>query len=167
MDSQADFQAKTWDKTFLVNCLPACRGGRRWGWRGRGGAAAIWWTSSRRLATPAGCAGTTSIWNGGGLMTRAIITRLKHELICHPNVPTIPPGGTGRTNWIWHRKLKYSICCLRDVIQKIGRNLSSSIYNFRSKVQLDHPVFVLMKFWFLCWWLISICLTSVRVWLQV
>ena len=34
---------------------------------------------------------------------------------------------TGRSNWILHRKLKYFICCLRDVLLKIGRYLSNSI----------------------------------------
>ena len=28
---------------------------------------------------------------------------------------------TGRSNWILHRKMKYSICCLRDVILEIER----------------------------------------------
>ena len=34
---------------------------------------------------------------------------------------------TGRSNWILHRILKYFICCLRDVLLKIGRYLSNSI----------------------------------------
>ena len=34
---------------------------------------------------------------------------------------------TGRSNWILHRKFKYSICSLRDVILKIERDLSNSI----------------------------------------
>ena len=37
------------------------------------------------------------------------------------------PGTTGRSNWIQHRKLKYSICCLRDPILRIVRDLSNSI----------------------------------------
>ena len=32
-------------------------------------------------------------------------------------------------HWILHRKLKYSICCVRDVILKIERNLSNCKYN--------------------------------------
>ena len=36
---------------------------------------------------------------------------------------------TGRSNWIKHRKLKYSICCLLDIILKIERDLSISIKN--------------------------------------
>ena len=32
---------------------------------------------------------------------------------------------TGMSNRILHRKWKYSICCFRDVIEKIGRNIST------------------------------------------
>ena len=38
-------------------------------------------------------------------------------------------GYTGRSKWILHRKLKYSICCLKNVILKIERDLSNSISN--------------------------------------
>ena len=34
---------------------------------------------------------------------------------------------TGRSNWILHRKLKYHLCCLRDVTLKIEIDLSNSI----------------------------------------
>ena len=50
---------------------------------------------------------------------------------------------TGRSNWIKHWKLKYSICCLPDVILKnIKRSIKHHIkyFNFVSSVQLDHPV---------------------------
>ena len=51
---------------------------------------------------------------------------------------------TGTSNWIKHRKLKYSIWWFRDVILMIEIRLSGSIYNtyfnFRRKVQLDHPL---------------------------
>ena len=40
---------------------------------------------------------------------------------------------TGRSDWILHRKGKYSICCLREV-------QDTKHFNFRGKLQLDHPV---------------------------
>ena len=47
-----------------------------------------------------------------------------------------------RSNWILHRKCKYLICCLREVILKIERSIKQQIkyFNFRSKTRLDHPV---------------------------
>ena len=36
-------------------------------------------------------------------------------------------SGARRSNWIFHWKLKYSDCCLRDVKLKIERDLSTSI----------------------------------------
>ena len=36
---------------------------------------------------------------------------------------------TGRSNWILHRKWEYSICCMRDVILKIERDVSNSIFD--------------------------------------
>ena len=51
---------------------------------------------------------------------------------------------TGRSNWILLRKWRYYTCCLRDVILKLERSLSNKQFvkyiNFRSKIQLDHPV---------------------------
>ena len=46
-------------------------------------------------------------------------------------------SGTGRSNSIKQRKLKYSICCLRDVTLKKERDLSNRIKN--SKIQLGSP----------------------------
>ena len=47
----------------------------------------------------------------------------------------------GRSNWILHRKWKYSICCLRDTKNR-KRCLKQHLkyFNFRSKIQLDHRV---------------------------
>ena len=53
----------------------------------------------------------------------------------------LPSFLNGMSNWILHRKLKYSICCLRDVILKIeSLKQHMGYFNFLSKIQLDHPV---------------------------
>ena len=45
---------------------------------------------------------------------------------------------TERSNLILHRKWKYSIRCLSDVVLQFERDLSKD-FNFPSKIQLDHP----------------------------
>ena len=44
--------------------------------------------------------------------------------------------GTLRSNWILHRKCKYFICCLRDVIVKVESNLLYSIQSWPKKLVL-------------------------------
>ena len=50
-------------------------------------------------------------------------------------------ASTQWSNWILLRKLKYSICCLRDTKNR-KRCLKQHLkyFNFRSKIQLDHRV---------------------------
>ena len=43
----------------------------------------------------------------------------KHQLLGCIQVS----GRTGRSTWILHRKLRYYVCCLRDVIVKIEEDL--------------------------------------------
>ena len=57
---------------------------------------------------------------------------------------------TGRSSCILYRKWKYYICCLRDDILQICRKRSLTrhikYFNFRSKIQLNHPVIVTGNF---------------------
>ena len=70
----------------------------------------------------------------------------------------------GRSNWILHRKLKYSICSVRDTVchtKNRKRSLKQHIeyFNFRSKIQLDHPVQRLSTY--------SISVPTICVWIWV
>ena len=46
---------------------------------------------------------------------------------------------TGLRTVAWRRLLNY-VCCLRDDMLETERDLSNNIFNFPSKIQLDHPV---------------------------
>ena len=45
---------------------------------------------------------------------------------------------TGRSNWMLHRKWKYYVCCLREVILKVERDVSNKphikYFNFQCKI---------------------------------
>ena len=53
----------------------------------------------------------------------------RQDFLCMTNWPIWTCAGW--SNWFLHRKLKYSVCYLHKHIQ---------YFNFRSKIQLDHPV---------------------------
>ena len=59
------------------------------------------------------------------------------------------PASAEWSNWIIHRKWKYSVCCLIEhflfvpifLLWYLSKSMSNTVYfNFRCKIQLYHPV---------------------------